>query len=85
MPSRQLVVSVHDVAPKTHARVEQLLEMLAAVGVGYRSLLVIPNFRGEAHLTRTASSAPGCASAGTRATRSSCTGTSTSASGDRGM
>ena len=50
MPSRQLVVSVHDVAPQTQARVVQLLEMLAAIGVGYRSLLVIPNFRGKGSL-----------------------------------
>jgi len=50
MPSRQLVVSVHDVAPQTQARVERLLEMLTAIGVRRRSLLVIPNFRGEGSL-----------------------------------
>jgi predicted deacetylase len=50
MRSRQLVVSVHDVAPQTRPRVERLLDLLAAIGVEHRSLLVIPNFRGQGSL-----------------------------------
>jgi predicted deacetylase len=46
-PSRQIVVSVHDVAPETRSRVEFLVEVLKAIGVSRLSLLVIPNFRGE--------------------------------------
>jgi predicted deacetylase len=47
---RQLVVSVHDVAPQTQPRVEHLLDVLTAIGVPRRSLLVIPNFQGEGSL-----------------------------------
>jgi hypothetical protein len=50
MASRQLVVSVHDVAPQTWPRVARLLDVLATIGVDHRSLLVIPNFRGEGSL-----------------------------------
>jgi predicted deacetylase len=50
MRSRHLVVSVHDVAPQTRPRVERLLDLLAAIGVERRSLLVIPNFRGQGSL-----------------------------------
>ena len=50
MQARQLVVSVHDVAPQTRTNVERLLELLATIGVERCSLLVIPNFRGEASL-----------------------------------
>lgn len=50
MPSRQLVVSVHDVAPQTRPRVARLLDLLAAIGVERRSLLVIPNFQGQGSL-----------------------------------
>src|SRR5947207_13339927 len=50
MPSRQIVVSVHDVAPPTQSRVERLVDRLTAIGVAHRSLLVIPNFRGEGSL-----------------------------------
>jgi predicted deacetylase len=45
--TRGLVVSVHDVAPPTQDRVEAILSRLTAIGVTRRSLLVIPNFRGE--------------------------------------
>jgi predicted deacetylase len=51
-PVRQLVVSIHDVAPSSWPRVARLLEILAAMGVTRRSLLVIPNFRGEESLDR---------------------------------
>jgi len=50
MLSRQLVVSVHDVAPQTKPRAARLLDLLAAIGVEHRSLLVIPNFRGQGSL-----------------------------------
>jgi predicted deacetylase len=46
------VVSIHDVAPSSRPQVEVLLEMLTAIGVRRRSLLVIPNFRGEQSLER---------------------------------
>lgn len=44
---RRLVVSVHDVTPQSRSRVEAMLDMLASLGIVRRSLLVIPNFRGE--------------------------------------
>ena len=44
---RQLTVSIHDVAPPHRDRVERLLEVLSSAGVTRRSLLVIPNLRGE--------------------------------------
>lgn len=47
---RQIVVSIHDVSPGSRPRVEPLLEMLSSIGVSRRSLLVIPNFRGEGSL-----------------------------------
>ena len=50
IPSRQLVVSVHDVAPQTRPRVARLLDVLATLGVERRSLLVIPNFQGQGSL-----------------------------------
>jgi predicted deacetylase len=50
MPSRQLVVSVHDVAPQTRPGVGRLLDLLATIGVEHRSLLVIPNLRGQGSL-----------------------------------
>jgi predicted deacetylase len=50
--TRQLVVSVHDVAPSTRAQVERMLDQLAALGVTRRSLLVIPNFRGASPIDR---------------------------------
>jgi hypothetical protein len=43
---RHLVVSVHDVAPTSRARVEAILQRLSALGITRRSLLVIPNLRG---------------------------------------
>jgi len=47
-----LVVSVHDVAPPTRARVERMLDMLRDTGVMRRSLLVIPNFKGRYPIDR---------------------------------
>jgi len=47
-----LVVSVHDVAPPTRARVERMLDMLRDTGVTRRSLLVIPNFQGRHPIDR---------------------------------
>jgi hypothetical protein len=52
---RQLTVSIHDVAPSTRGRTERLLDALASVGVTRRSLLVIPNLRGETPIDRDAS------------------------------
>jgi predicted deacetylase len=49
---RQLVVSIHDVSPSSWSRVDRLLDILAAIGISRRSLLVIPNFRGEESLER---------------------------------
>lgn len=39
-----LVVSIHDVAPSTQARAEQMLAELGHHGVGVCSLLVVPNY-----------------------------------------
>jgi predicted deacetylase len=50
MASRQIVVSVHDVAPQTRPRVARLLDLLATIGIEQRSLLVIPNFQGHGSL-----------------------------------
>jgi hypothetical protein len=41
---RALVVSVHDVAPATRPRVEQILAQLARAGVPCCSLLVVPDY-----------------------------------------
>ena len=46
MNGRRLVVSVHDVTPESRSLVESMLEMLTALGIARRSLLVVPNFRG---------------------------------------
>lgn len=46
---RALVVSIHDVAPATRARVERILAQLASLGVPACSLLVVPNYH---HLGR---------------------------------
>jgi predicted deacetylase len=45
--AKSLVVSIHDVAPPSWDRVRRMLEALDGVGVGRRSLLVIPNFEGR--------------------------------------
>jgi predicted deacetylase len=45
--TRRLVVSVHDVTPASRPHVESTLELLTALGIDRRSLLVIPNVRGE--------------------------------------
>ncbi len=39
-----LVVSIHDVAPATHKRAEEIIGELAHHGVGVCSLLVVPNY-----------------------------------------
>jgi predicted deacetylase len=39
-----LVVSIHDVAPTTQARAEEIISELAHRGVGVCSLLVVPNY-----------------------------------------
>jgi uncharacterized protein len=44
---RQLVVSVHDVAPPQWNQVRRMLDLLTAIGVRHRSLLVIPNYHGH--------------------------------------
>src|SRR5690349_5510528 len=44
---QSLIVSIHDVTPPQWLRVREILERLSFVGVRRRSLLVIPNFRGE--------------------------------------
>ncbi len=42
-----LIVSIHDVAPPHWAQVKEILDRLAVLGIRKRSLLVIPNFRGQ--------------------------------------
>ena len=49
---KQLTVSIHDVAPPHRDRVERLLDFLRSAGVARRSLLVIPNLRGESPIDR---------------------------------
>jgi predicted deacetylase len=49
-PARALVVSLHDVSPRTHADCERILSELAALGVGKTSLLVIPDHHHRAHV-----------------------------------
>jgi len=41
--SKELVVSIHDVSPRTRQRAEEILADLARVGIGRASLLVIPD------------------------------------------
>ena len=41
---RALVVSIHDVAPSTRAKVEKILAKLAGHGVNACSLLVVPDY-----------------------------------------
>ena len=41
---RAIVVSIHDVAPPTQPRVEEILSELEAVGVSQSSLLVVPDY-----------------------------------------
>ncbi len=42
-----LIVSIHDVTPPHWVQVKEILERLSTMGVRKRSLLVIPNFRGQ--------------------------------------
>ncbi|MEO6969826.1 MAG: polysaccharide deacetylase family protein [Chthoniobacterales bacterium] len=46
---RALVVSVHDVAPATRPRVEEILAQLARAGVARCSLLVVPDYHRTGH------------------------------------
>lgn len=43
LPDRALVVSLHDVSPRTHGACARIVEELAAAGVRRMSLLVIPD------------------------------------------
>jgi len=52
LTARSLVVSVHDVSPRTQAAVDQILLDLRRCGVKRTSLLVIPDHHGEAPLDR---------------------------------
>lgn len=49
MHPHALVVSVHDVSPRTRPECEAILNDLAALGVTRCSLLVVPNHHGEGH------------------------------------
>jgi uncharacterized protein len=49
MSGRALVVSLHDVSPRTRAECGQILAELAALGVPRCSLLVIPDHHGSGH------------------------------------
>jgi predicted deacetylase len=49
---RQLVVSVHDVAPPQWNQVRRMLDVLTAIGVRHRSLLVIPDYHGHSPIDR---------------------------------
>jgi predicted deacetylase len=49
MTPRDLVVSLHDVSPPTHAACAAILEKLAALGVPRMSLLVIPDHHHRGH------------------------------------
>ena len=42
-----LVVSIHDVAPSTQTRVDEIISELAHRGVAVSSLLVVPNYHGR--------------------------------------
>lgn len=47
--ARALVVSLHDVSPRTHAACVDILAVLAGLGVRTTSLLVIPNHHRRGH------------------------------------
>lgn len=47
--ARSLVVSLHDVSPRTYAACATILEKLAALGVSRTSLLVIPDHHHRGH------------------------------------
>lgn len=49
MEKRALVVSIHDVSPRTQPAVTRMLAELAALGVARTSLLVIPDHHGRGH------------------------------------
>lgn len=48
---RALVVSIHDVSPRTRVRTQVMLEDLARIGVGRVSLLVIPDHHGRGRIS----------------------------------
>ena len=49
MSGRALVVSLHDVSPRTRGECAEILAKLAALGVAKCSLLVIPDHHGRGH------------------------------------
>ena len=49
MSGRSLVVSLHDVSPRTRAECAEILGQLAELGVARCSLLVIPDHHGRGH------------------------------------
>lgn len=49
MRNRSLVVSVHDVSPRTQAASAEMLRQLEEIGVHHCSLLVIPNHHHQGH------------------------------------
>ena len=59
---RALVVSIHDVAPATRARIERMLAQLAQAGVPRCSLLVVPDYHRAGRSLGDPDFAPGCRS-----------------------
>lgn len=54
MAHKTLVVSIHDVAPRTVSVVDQMLDRLAAMGISKCSLLVIPDYHYEGRFDKDA-------------------------------
>ena len=50
--SRALVVSLHDVSPVTRDASARILEVLAEIGVGRTSLLLIPDHHHRSHFSK---------------------------------
>ena len=48
MTQKLLVVSIHDVSPATWKKVRMILDQLESIGIKNRSLLLVPNFQGNA-------------------------------------
>ena len=57
---RALVVSLHDVSPRTRGACAEILRELAALGVPRCSLLVIPDIIGAGIFSQTRSARRGC-------------------------
>lgn len=53
-PGRAIVVSIHDVSPRTRPACERILAELATLGVGATSLLVIPDHHRRGHFLKDA-------------------------------